>query len=77
MAANAEFHWADPLLLDQQLTADERMIRDAAASYCQDKLMPRVLQSFRNERPTWKSSARWANLACSARPSPSNMAARA
>ncbi len=30
MAANAEFHWADPLLLDQQLTADERMIRDAA-----------------------------------------------
>ena len=50
MAANAEFHWADPLLLDQQLTADERMIRDAAASYCQDKLMPRVLQSFRNEK---------------------------
>ena len=27
MAANAEFHWADPLLLDQQLTADERMVR--------------------------------------------------
>ncbi|CAG9175252.1 Acyl-CoA dehydrogenase [Cupriavidus laharis] len=50
MAANAEFHWADPLLLDQQLTADERMIRDAAAAYCQDKLMPRVLQSFRNEK---------------------------
>ncbi|WP_019451172.1 acyl-CoA dehydrogenase [Cupriavidus sp. BIS7] len=50
MAANAEFHWADPLLLDQQLTADERMVRDAAAAYCQDKLMPRVLQSFRNEK---------------------------
>ncbi|MCM3608301.1 acyl-CoA dehydrogenase [Cupriavidus pauculus] len=50
MAANAEFHWADPLLLDQQLTDDERMIRDAAAAYCQDKLMPRVLQSFRNEK---------------------------
>ncbi|CAG2148411.1 Acyl-CoA dehydrogenase [Cupriavidus yeoncheonensis] len=50
MAANAEFHWADPLLLDQQLTADERMIRDAAAAYSQDKLMPRVLQSFRNEK---------------------------
>ncbi|MGO4303783.1 acyl-CoA dehydrogenase [Cupriavidus sp. RAF12] len=50
MAANAEFHWADPLLLDQQLTADERMVRDAAAAYSQDKLMPRVLQSFRNEK---------------------------
>jgi glutaryl-CoA dehydrogenase len=50
MAANAEFHWADPLLLDQQLTADERMVRDASAAYCQDKLMPRVLQSFRNEK---------------------------
>ncbi|SPA26307.1 acyl-CoA dehydrogenase [Cupriavidus taiwanensis] len=50
MAANAEFHWADPLLLDQQLSADERMVRDAAAAYCQDKLMPRVLQSFRNEK---------------------------
>jgi glutaryl-CoA dehydrogenase len=50
MAANAEFNWADPLLLDQQLTDDERMVRDAAAAYCQDKLMPRVLQSFRNEK---------------------------
>ena len=48
--ANAEFHWADPLLLDQQLTAEERMVRDAAAAYSQDKLMPRVLQSFRNEK---------------------------
>ncbi|AOY93188.1 acyl-CoA dehydrogenase [Cupriavidus sp. USMAA2-4] len=50
MAANAEFHWADPLLLDQQLSADERMVRDAAAAYCQDKLAPRVLESFRNEK---------------------------
>ncbi|MDF3831374.1 acyl-CoA dehydrogenase [Cupriavidus basilensis] len=50
MAANAEFHWADPLLLDQQLSADERMVRDAALAYCQDKLAPRVLQSFRNEK---------------------------
>ncbi|CAG9169453.1 acyl-CoA dehydrogenase [Cupriavidus pampae] len=48
--AHAEFNWTDPLLLDQQLTDDERMVRDAAASYCQDKLMPRVLQSFRNEK---------------------------
>jgi glutaryl-CoA dehydrogenase len=48
--AHAEFNWADPLLLDQQLTADERMVRDAAAAYCQDKLMPRVLESFRHEK---------------------------
>ncbi|MGO4325587.1 acyl-CoA dehydrogenase [Cupriavidus sp. 2TAF22] len=50
MAANAEFHWADPLLLDHQLSDDERMVRDAAQAYCQDKLAPRVLQSFRNEK---------------------------
>ncbi|WP_420993300.1 acyl-CoA dehydrogenase [Cupriavidus sp. 30B13] len=50
MAANAEFNWADPLLLDQQLSADERMVREAAQAYCQDKLAPRVLQSFRNEK---------------------------
>ena len=50
MAAPATFHWSDPLLLDQQLTEDERMVRDAAAAYCQDKLAPRVLESFRHER---------------------------
>src|SRR4051812_13493854 len=45
----APFHWDDPLLLDQQLTEDERMVRDAAAAYCQDKLKPRVLDAFRRE----------------------------
>ena len=44
----AAFQWADPLLLDQQLTDEERMVRDAAAAYCQDKLAPRVLNAFRN-----------------------------
>ena len=43
------FNWSDPLLLDQQLTEDERMIRDAAAAYAQDKLLPRVVEAFRNE----------------------------
>ena len=47
--SKATFNWADPLLLDQQLTEEERMVRDSAAQYCQDKLMPRVLNSFRNE----------------------------
>ena len=45
--AKASFHWEDPLLLDQQLSADERAVRDAAASYCQDKLAPRVTMAFR------------------------------
>ncbi|OMG69977.1 acyl-CoA dehydrogenase [Burkholderia ubonensis] len=46
----ATFHWDDPLLLDQQLTEDERMVRDAARAYAQDKLAPRVTEAFRHER---------------------------
>ena len=46
----ASFQWADPLLLDQQLSDDERMVRDAASAYCQDKLAPRVLEAFRHEQ---------------------------
>jgi hypothetical protein len=42
MADAAQFHWEDPLLLDQQLTEDERMVREAAAVYSQDRLQPRV-----------------------------------
>ena len=45
----AKFAWDDPLLLDQQLTEDERMVRDAARKYCQDKLAPRILEAFRKE----------------------------
>ena len=45
----ARFHWEDPLLLDAQLSDDERMVRDAARRYCTDKLAPRVLDAFRNE----------------------------
>ena len=47
--AHAQFHWDDPLLLDQQLSADERMVRDAAAAYARDRLQPRVLEAFRHE----------------------------
>lgn len=43
------FQWDDPFLLDQQLTEDERMIRESARAYCEDKLMPRVLQANRHE----------------------------
>ena len=46
----ATFYWADPLLLDDQLTQEERMIKDAARSYAQDKLLPRVTEAFRQEQ---------------------------
>ncbi len=48
-AARAQFQWDDPLLLDEQLSEDERMVRDAAHAYCQDKLMPRILLANREE----------------------------
>jgi len=47
--AHAAFNWQDPFLLEQQLTDDERAIKDAAAAYCQDKLSCRVQQAFRTE----------------------------
>jgi glutaryl-CoA dehydrogenase len=52
MATTTEvrFHWDDPLLLDRQLTDEERLARDTARDYCQDRLVPRVLQAFREER---------------------------
>jgi glutaryl-CoA dehydrogenase len=43
------FKWDDALLLDDQLSDDERMIRDQAHAYCQEKLMPRVLHANRDE----------------------------
>lgn len=50
MSVNPTFHWEDPLLLDLQLNEDERMVRDAAHAYAQEKLLPRVLEAFRNEQ---------------------------
>ena len=44
-----QFHWDDPLLLSAQLTEEERMVRDTAHAYAQEKLLPRVTQAFRNE----------------------------
>ena len=44
------FNWSDPLLLEQQLSHEERMVRDTARAYCQDKLAPRVLDAFRHEK---------------------------
>jgi len=42
--------WDDPLLIEDQLTDEERMIRDRARAYCQDKLMPRVIEANRLEK---------------------------
>ena len=48
-AKPARLVWEDPFLLDQQLTEEERMIRDSAHAYCQDKLMPRIIEANRHE----------------------------
>ena len=45
----AQFDWQDPLRFEDELSEDERMIRDAARAYAQDKLMPRIKLAFRNE----------------------------
>jgi glutaryl-CoA dehydrogenase len=49
MAGMAHFDWADPFLLDDQLSEDERMIRDTARAYAQDKLAPRIIDAFQHE----------------------------
>ena len=48
--AKAKFTWDDPLLLSEELTEEERMVRDAAHAYAQDKLLPRVTEAFRHEK---------------------------
>ncbi|MBV1928491.1 MAG: acyl-CoA dehydrogenase family protein, partial [Gammaproteobacteria bacterium] len=51
MAADwASFNWEDPFLIEEQLSEDERMIMHSARQYSQDKLLPRVQMSFREER---------------------------
>lgn len=45
----SSFNWQDPLLLDDQLSDEERMLRDAARAYAQEKLQPRIIQAYREE----------------------------
>ena len=47
---SAKFQWDDPFLLEAQLSDEERMIRDTAHAYVQEKLMPRVMEAFAQER---------------------------
>ena len=53
MAATAErvkFNWQDPLLFEEQLTQEERLIQQSARDYCQGKLMPRIIEANRQEK---------------------------
>src|SRR5918999_1471205 len=47
---DASFRWDDPFLLDEQLSADERMIQGSARAYAQEKLLPRVIEAYREEK---------------------------
>ena len=48
-SSSSRFVWDDPLLLDDLLSEEERMVRDTARDYAQDKLLPRILEANRNE----------------------------
>ncbi len=50
MTTEAAFKWEDPLLIDEELTDEERLIRDTARDYARERLMPRVLEANRQER---------------------------
>jgi glutaryl-CoA dehydrogenase len=50
LATPTAFVWSDPLLLEEQLAPEERMVRDTARAYARDALMPRVTDAFRHER---------------------------
>ena len=49
MASTSPFQWDDPFLLENQLNEEERLVRDTARDYAQDKLMPRILEANRHE----------------------------
>ncbi len=49
LAKSSAFQWADPFRLDEQLTEDERLLRDAARNYAQTRLQPRVIDAYRDE----------------------------
>jgi len=49
-ASKQAFQWNDPLSLEGQITADERAVRDTAHDFCQEQLLPHVLEAFRHEK---------------------------
>ena len=46
---DVQFNWQDPFLMEEQLSEEERMVRDTARQYAQNKLLPRVKNAYRNE----------------------------
>ena len=69
MATNSTgtFQWADPLLLDAQLTDDERLIAKTARDFAQEKLSPRIVEAYlAGENRPRDLSSKWASLGCSA-----------
>jgi len=49
-AKKPSFHWEDPFLLEEQLTEEERMVRDSARDFCQGRLMPGIIEANRHEK---------------------------
>lgn len=74
--AKVQFNWQDPFLIEQQLSPDERMIRDAAHAYCQERLQPVYLNNSVMKQQIHLFSVKWESLAYLAQPFLSNMAAR-
>ena len=71
---DSDFNWEDPLDLESDLTEEERMVRDTARGFAQDKLMPRVREAYRDGEVRPRICCRrWARSACSARPSRRNL----
>ncbi len=66
MAGMVRFDWADPLLLDEQLSDEERLIRDTARGFARTGCCPASSRRSPTSIPTPASSARWASSACSA-----------
>ena len=49
-STKVDFDWADPFSLDNQLSSEDRLVRDTAKAYAEDKLAPRVIEAFREEK---------------------------
>ena len=64
----AQFDWKDPFLMESQLSEEERLVRDTARQYAQEKLLPRVKDAYVTSRLTRRFSVKWARSACWAQP---------
>ena len=77
MSAKTPFQWDDPLFLDSQLSEEERLVRDTARDYAQEKLMPRIVEANRDERYDPEILVEMGRSASSARRSPKSTGAPA